>query len=165
MKRTSSSSCQCSAAELREHRVEARRVRLDVDDVGRDVAALRLELVDLVARRPRESRRRSRLGEPAVRRRPALVVDAARGEIGADLGRVLASVRFSSGISHERHDGSSLRRGRSSRTGTRESRRAARRRRACCPTCTARGAAAGTRARRGARSSVVADAPASRGMS
>ena len=33
--------------ELREHRVEARRVGLDVDDVGGDVAAARLELVDL----------------------------------------------------------------------------------------------------------------------
>ena len=47
MNRTSSSSCQCSGVNLREHRVEARRRRRHVDDVRRDVAAARFELVDL----------------------------------------------------------------------------------------------------------------------
>ena len=44
------------AAEFVQHGVEIRRVGLDVDHVGRDVAAARFELVDLRRRTPRESR-------------------------------------------------------------------------------------------------------------
>ena len=71
-------------AELREHGLEIRRGRRDVDDVGRHVAAARLQLVDF-GRIGGKHRVRWRIRRGTLGERPALVVDAQRCEILGDL--------------------------------------------------------------------------------
>ncbi len=71
-------------AELRQHGLEIRRRRRDVDDVGRHIAAARLQHVELGCIGG-EHRVRGRVRRGALGERPALVVDAKRGEILGDL--------------------------------------------------------------------------------
>ena len=97
MKRTSSSSCQCSELNLLSIASRLGVCGVDVDDVGGDVAAARLELVDLVLVGREELVGRRVRGQRRAGRR-ALVVDAARREKRAQLGRRSVIVRFSSGM-------------------------------------------------------------------
>ena len=72
------------AAELREHRVEVRRLGLDVDHVGVDVAAARLERVDL-RRLGGEDLLGGGSGSTGRSRHPALILDAVLGEESANV--------------------------------------------------------------------------------
>src|SRR5262249_11210806 len=144
------------AAELRQHGLEARCVRVDVDDVSGNIAAAGLQLVDLRrAGRQDLVGRRSRL-ENALGQ-PSLVLDAALEQVGTDrlwITKRPVLVRNA----HGRHVPSPraavrtrpLGRGRSPRTGTPESRCGAPPRRARRPRYTVRDAARERRAPEGA---------------
>ena len=93
------------AAELCEHHVQVRRVRLHVDDIGRDVPAARFQPVDLTSVSGEE-----RVGRgircDGVFGQPSLVLDAVRGEKRGDIG-VRAKRHVLRGYLHDRHGATS----------------------------------------------------------